>query len=141
MWTIEAMQRGYAYIMLALRDLTGSQSSKSWSEWTEWKATCAMVMAQGLLVVDALYAISVVTGRMLAVIRERHTLIGFAIVLSVTLYVVNEQAQRRLLPRFQQGYVRLKRWVRFSIATGMVLATVLLLMCGKELATVAHGLG
>ena len=96
--------------------------------------------AETNLVVAAALAISMATGHPMALMRPTSAFVGWCVVVGLVFYYANGEAERRLLPRFEQDFARLKTAHRVGGTTVLLLLIALTAAAAIEAGFEARGL-
>jgi hypothetical protein len=131
------MQRLYALAIYLLREFI---RAISFDRFFEYKARVILSCAETSLVVAAALAISMATGHPMALLRSTGLFVGSWGVVGLVFYYANGVAERRLLPRFEMEFARLKAASRITGTVFLLLLIALTVAAAIEAAFDARGL-
>jgi hypothetical protein len=134
---LPTIQRLYALALYLLRELIRVISR---GQFFEYRVRVIITVAETSLVEAAALTICVVTGHPMALLRPTGMFVGLFCAVGLVLYRANDEAERRLLPRFEQDFARLTTANRI-IGTIIVLLVIAFMFAWAIEATfVARGL-
>jgi hypothetical protein len=131
------VQRLYALAIYLLRDFIRVISR---GQFFQYKARVLITLAEANLVEVAVLTICVATGHPTALLRPTGTFVGLAGALTLAFYYANGEAERRLLPRFEQDFARLTAANRIMGTIVVLLVIAGTFAAAIEAAFVARGL-
>jgi hypothetical protein len=134
---LSTIQRLYALAVYLLRDLIRVISR---GQFVQYKARVLIALAQANLVEVAVLTICVATGHPTALLRPAGTFVGLGCALGLAFYFANGEAERRLLPRFEQDFARLTAANKIMGTIVVLLVIAATFAAAIEVAFVARGL-
>jgi hypothetical protein len=134
---ISKLQRWYALSVFLLRDFIRNASD---GRFVEAKVQLCLTMSQLCLIIATVFLMSRAVGHLPEGLRSNSGFLTWVAVVSITLYFVNDYAEQRLPPRFEDDFRSLGRTARFAGTIGVLLFVILSFVVVGETAVATRGL-